>query len=422
MIYTSKRRKFKDFVKTRNWSYYFIFLVLFVTIIACVFIGISKSDKNKTTEPTEEVTIADSNTESNTVVDTSEKGKFKICINIGNYQVSVYDWNDSKDEYNATAIKYMPAAVNIKLTEGTYSFVKEDLNKSNWFTTNSGEIYRYYTAFSDEIIFHTARYKEHNDKNSLDVISYNNIGQSMNAPGITLLCSDAKWIYENCSYSSEVYVYNDPDEAINENITPIIPVPDGLTWDPTDTSSGSTFCQNKVGTIKCIYDYVNINYNGNVDFVKTFVKAYDEYGNDISSYVFTTLTGTFDTVESLEMTFYVADIYGNIISDSIIVNVVPTEEASESDTESENETEEESASETETTKSSEEITVAPTEENTTAANAEIPTEVVTEPTTELSTEAPTEATTEDITEPTTEGETNEATETTSIDSTEDSIS
>ncbi len=421
MIYTSKRRKFKDFVKTRNWSYYLIFLVLFATIIACVFIGISKSDKKPSTEPATETTVAD-NTESNVIADTTEKGKYQIGINIANYQISIYEWDDNKNEFKTNAIKYMPAAINIKLTEGTYSFGKDDLEKSNWFTTSSGEIYRYYTAFSDEIIFHTSRYKEHNNKNSLDVISYNNIGKSMNAPGITLLCSDAKWIYENCSYSSEVYVYNDPDEAINENITPIIPIPDGLTWDPTDISSGSTFCQNKVGSIKCIYDSVNINHNGNVDFVKTFVKAYDEYGNDISSYVFTNLTGTFDTVESLEMTFYVADIYGNVISDSIIVNVVPTEDESESDTESENETEDKSASETETTKSSEEFTVAPTEENTTAANAEIPTEVVTEPTTEPSTEAPTEATTEDITEPTMEAETDEATETTSIDSTEDSIS
>ena len=333
MIYTSKRRKFKDFLKTRNWSYYFIFLVLFATVITCVFIGISKSNKNKqSNETTTELSSSDITTAP--IKDNqSAKGRYKIAINLSNHQISIYEWNQSKKEYATEAIKYMPAAINIKLVEGNYFFDEDKFDKANWYTTNSGNIYRYYTEFSDDITFHTARYQEHNNKNSLDVVSYNTIGETVNTTGITLLCTDAKWIYENCSYSSEIYIYNEPSEPINENITVKLTIPNGLTWDPTDTSNGSTFCQTKVSDIHCIYDFVNITQFGNVDFVKTFVKATDEVGNDISSYVFTDISGTFDTVESLEMTFYVADIYGNVISDTILVNVVPNEPVTEPVTE-----------------------------------------------------------------------------------------
>ena len=392
MIYTSKRRKFKDFLKTRNWSYYFIFIVLFATVMTCVFIGISKSDHNKTDNPTTEPSIADNDTTTDEATPNA-KGNYKICINLGNYQISIYEWDQTLSEYGSSPVKCMPAGINIKLAEGEYSFTDADITKSNWYTTNSGDIYRYYTAFSDEFIFHTARYQEHNNKNSLDVVSYNTIGKTVNTSGITLLCSDAKWIYENCSSSSIVFVYNTPDEPISEFITQIIPIPDGLTWDPSDNSNGSTFCPTKVATIKCVYDFVNITQHGNVDFVKNFVKATDEYGNDISSYVFTNLKGTFDEVESIEMNFYVADLYGNVITDSIIVNVIPNEQ--------ETDAEEESTSQNETTETStDKPTVAPTEPQTEASTQEpettpeAPTEPVTEPVTEPPTENPAEVPTD----------------------------
>lgn len=370
MIYTSKRRKFKDFLKTRNWSYYFIFLVLFATVITCVFIGINKANKSKQNNETTAEFASSDITTTPTKDNMTTKGRYKIAINLSNHQISIYEWNQSKKDYSSDAIKYMTAGVNIKLVEGSYFFDEENFDKSNWYTTSSGDIYRYYTEFSDDFTFHTARYQEHNNKNSLDVVSYNTIGETVNSSGITLLCSDAKWIYENCSYSSEIFIYSDAAEPINENITVKLAVPNGLSWDPTDTSNGSTFCQTKVSDIHCVYDFVNITQFGNVDFVKNFVKATDELGNDISSYVFTDISGTFDTVESMEMTFYVADIYGNVISDTILVNVVPNEQESESES---------------------------VEEETT----EVSNEPVTEPTTEPTTEPLTEPTTaEPVTEPT----------------------
>ena len=384
MIYTSKRRKLKDFVKTRNWSYYFIFLVLFATVIACIFIGIKKAEKNKNSENSTSVADNESISQDIETQPINSKGRFKININLANCQISVYEWNSSKKEFSETAIKYMPAGINNTLTEGTYSFKEQDFQKNNWYTSNDGNIYRYYTGFSDTISFHTALYEEHNNKNSLNVNSYNTIGTLQESSGITLLCSDAKWIYENCSYSSEIHIYSDESEAISSNITTIIPVPDGLTWDPSDKSYGSTFSSNKVATIHCVYDFVNINQHANVDFVKTFVKATDEYGNDISSYVFSSLKGTFDTIESLEMTFYVADIYGNVISDSIIVNVVPREDETEAEPDSSTDSE---ITETETESSP---------ENTT----EIDTGTATEPVTDPSAEATTEASTESVTDAT----------------------
>ena len=395
MIYTSKRRKFKDFLKTRNWSYYFIFLVLFATIMTCVFIGISKADKNKTDNPTTAPGVTDNNVTTDEDAKPIAKGNYKICVNLGNYQISIYEWDPTTSEYGKNPIKCMPAGININLPKGEHSFKEDEVSKSNWYTTNSGDIFRYYTIFSDDIVFHTARYQEHNNKNSLDVISYNSIGKTVYSDGITLLCSDAKWIYENCSASSIVYIYDDPDEAISETITQIMSIPNGLTWDPSDTSNGSTFCPTKVATIKCVYDYVNINQHANVDFVKTFVKATDEYGNDISSYVFTDISGKFDEIESLEMNFYVADLYGNVITDSIIVHVVPTENESETP-------EDESASdEASSEEATEPSTDASKEENTTG-NTEKPTEPPTEPPTEAETVAPTEPETEPNTEPETE--------------------
>ena len=119
MIYTSKRRKLKDFVKTRNWSYYFIFLVLFATVIACIFIGIKKAEKNKNSENSTSVADNESISQDIETQPINSKGRFKININLANCQISVYEWNSSKKEFSETAIKYMPAGINNTLTEGT---------------------------------------------------------------------------------------------------------------------------------------------------------------------------------------------------------------------------------------------------------------------------------------------------------------
>ena len=85
MIYTSKRRKFKDFLKTRNWSYYFIFLVLFATVITCVFIGINKANKSKQNNETTAEFASSDITTTPTKDNMTTKGRFKIAINLSNH-------------------------------------------------------------------------------------------------------------------------------------------------------------------------------------------------------------------------------------------------------------------------------------------------------------------------------------------------
>ena len=340
MVYTSKRRKFKDFVRTNNWRYYLIFLLIFTTLVVSVVI-INRKNLNEKNNPTNNTTdipsnsIQDNKDNSNVNV----RGRYKLSINIAINQISVYEWDNSTKSYKTEACKYMPVAPDKNVEAGDYTFTSDSMTKETWYTSSNGKHYRYTTVFNDNISFHSAEFSKKNDKNSLLKDSYNCIGTSKSSEGFLLLCTDAKWIYENCSYASEVTIYSDDSESVSTQITKVIELAPGLSWDPTDNSSSSPYCPTAIKEFKCIYDNITVNPGTDIANLFKYVKAIDSDDKNINSYIYTNTSGKLDEIKSYSITFYIADIFGNVFSDELIVEVVepepPTEDVSEGENESE---------------------------------------------------------------------------------------
>ena len=334
MIYTSKRRKFKDFVRTNNWRYYLIFLLIFATLVASVVI-ITKKKQDEKNNPTNNTTDISSNTTADNTVDNDNnvRGRYKLNINTAINQISIYEWDNSTRSYKTEACRYMLVAPDKDVAAGDYSFSSDSLLKETWFTTAEGKHYRYTTNFSDEISFHSAEFSSYNDKDSLVADSYNCIGSTDSSDGFLLLCSDAKWIYENCSYASEITIYSDDTESVSDEITNVISLAPGLSWDPTDTSKSSPYCPTTIKELKCLYNNVTVNPGIDVATLFKYIKAIDCDDKNINSYIYTNTSGKLNEIKSYSITFYIADIFGNVLSNELIVEVVepepPTEDESE---------------------------------------------------------------------------------------------
>ena len=338
MVYTSKRRKFRDFVKTKNWRYYLLFLIIFVTLIVSVII-ISGKNKTEDNNPTVNTTFNSNETPStNTNEDNSlVRGKFKLCINTAIQQLTIYAWNDSSNNYEKSPLKIFPVSSDSDIKEGQYSFGPNEIIKDIWFTSSEGKNYRYITQFGSEIEFHSAEFSKYNDKNSLIVDSYNLIGKTSSKNGFILLCSDAKWIYENCSYASEIYIYSDDKEIISKDISPIIPIAQGLFWDPSDTGKASPYCLTGISSLKCKTSEITIEPTSDLSILFNYVYAKDENNTNISDKIYTTFKGDLTTEGIYSVNFYIADIFGKVLQENLIVKVVipepPTEENTEDTTE-----------------------------------------------------------------------------------------
>lgn len=329
MIYTSKRRKFKDFVRTHNWKYYFLFLILFVTIVVTVVILSNKDIKEpqNVDETTPVVSESDSaNTEEPTVV---VKGRYRISVNIANNIVSIYKWDESASDFSATPVKRIPSSTDISLKEGKYTFSKGDVAKNVWYTYDNGDCVRYYSCFGD-ISFHSSLYGTEGDRNSLIVENYNLISKDLHSDeGIILLCSDAKWIYENCSYASEIVIVNDNTEMVRGEFDSIMSVPEGITWEPTDISENSPYCPTQIGYFNCVYEQFQTIVGAGITVLSPYIKATDVNGNDITSYVYTDFPDRFTEAGVFKVEFAIADIYGTVEKDFFMVTVIDTNNSAE---------------------------------------------------------------------------------------------
>lgn len=335
MVYTSKRRKFKDFVRTNNWRYYLIFLLIFATLVTTVVI-ITRKNRNESNNPTNNTTDIPSNdvTDNDDNNNTHIRGRYKLCINTAIYQISVYEWDNNTNSYKTEVHKYMPVSPDIDIEAGEYTFNSDTMTKETWYTTANGKHYRYTTNFNDAISFHSAEYSEYNDKNSLVKDSYSNIGTAKSSDGFQLLCVDAKWIYENCSYASEITVYSDESEPVSSQITKVIELAPGLSWDPTDISSSSPYCNTTLKELKCLHDNVTVNPGTDIANLFKYVKAIDVDDKNINNYIYTTTNGKLEDIKEYTIRFYIADIFGNVLFDDLIVEVVEPELPSEDESES----------------------------------------------------------------------------------------
>lgn len=319
MVYISKKRGIKDFFKTRNMKYYIAFMILFLAVIATIII-VSKRirpDGRSDAAPTD----TESDTESYNEPVTSARGMYRITINLATHMVTAYAYDETKGEYSNEPGRYMIAGIGA-ITEGSYQ--TSDGIKMTWFESDDG-YYRYYSNYGNGIEFHSALYNTSNDKNSLNASDFNTIGTDTDTPGITLQLADAKWIYENCSYQSEFVIYSDSDEDVNYEFLKKTDIPEGITWDPTDTTDdNSVWCPTEVKLLECD-SQIEVDTGDGINDIFKHVNARDKDDTSVISYVYITGKYNLDKAGEYKITLNLVDTSGNHLTKQITLIVRESE-------------------------------------------------------------------------------------------------
>ena len=91
------------------------------------------------------------------------------------------------------------------------------------------------TQISGNYLFHSVPNWTYNNFD-LEVEEYNLLGQTRSMGCIRLTCKDAKWIYDNCSLGTEVFI-SGIEESGPLSKPSSIQIPSWHTWDPTDPTA-----------------------------------------------------------------------------------------------------------------------------------------------------------------------------------------
>lgn len=397
MIYSSKRNKFKNFIKTRNMKYYVAFLALLAAVIVMVIV-ISHNNRQPEDAPSgaEELSVTDTDYEtSETEAPITAVGKYKLRVNLSTHMVSIHEWSSAASAFDEKPFKFMICSVNGDIKAGEYPGISDN-SRELWHSEND-LFYRYHVRFNDNISFHSAAYEKRNDAGSILPESYEKLNFGNSEYGITLLLADAKWIYENCSGESVIELYDGTDEVPDEaSYNRYISLPEGVRWDPTDTASDSLWCRTRIKSLTSP-DILSLKINTPAEFMMSFAKALDENDSDVSACIY--ITGTYDNSKPglYAVTYNLIDIYGNHLTKNVYVTI------------EEPETETQSVQETTaliSTSSSAEVTSAPIQNETkqenkpseTSADSTTPPALPTQKTEEAVSTSPSDVTVEDDTE------------------------
>ena len=322
MVYISKKRGIKDFFKTRNMKYYIAFMISFLAVIATIIIVSKKIRPDSKSDAAQ--TDTESETESYNEPVTSARGMYRININLATHMITAYAYDESEGDYSKEPGRYMIAGIG-SMTEGSYQ--ASNGIKMTWFESEGG-YYRYYSNYGNDIAFHSALYNTSNDKNSLNASDFNTIGNDTDTPGITLQLADAKWIYENCSYQSEFVIYSDPDENVDYEYLKKTDIPDGITWDPTDTTDdNSVWCPTEIKLLESDSE-IEVKVGDSINDIFKHVNARDKDNASVISYVYITGTYDLDKAGEYEITLNLADTSGNHLTKQITL-IVQESESSE---------------------------------------------------------------------------------------------
>lgn len=147
---------------------------------------------------------------------------------------------DENGQYTVP-VKLMPASVSPEnaLENGLY-FTNDS---QRWLSMETESLYtQYATRIQDEVHFHSVPYlKAKPDSMSLE--DYKKLG-SAGGDGVTLLCADARWIYNHCRANTPVFVTDGEEySAYRESVSIPEIVKKNKGWDPTDDYARNPYYQ-----------------------------------------------------------------------------------------------------------------------------------------------------------------------------------
>ena len=165
------------------------------------------------------------------------QSSYYVTVNHATETVMIYAQETPGGPYNipVRAMVCSSARAGYDNIEGTYPIRRG----SRWGVLgNDGAwVYGQYTCqISGNYLFHSCWYHENGNPDSLSVSQYNRLGQPTSHGCIRLCVADARWIYENCAGTSNVYLFtsNEPAPFDRPQPQPAIQIRGDYGHDPTD--------------------------------------------------------------------------------------------------------------------------------------------------------------------------------------------
>ena len=158
---------------------------------------------------------------------------YKVKINRVENFVMIYGINDNGHYKIPYRCFVCSSAKNIKSTLlGDYRLN----DRYRWHTMVDGSYAQYAIRFYDKLMLHSVPYFRQAPE-TLETKEYNKLGHFASLGCIRMRVSDIKWIYDNCTYGTEIKIYDKKGEKPPipyEEPTKLNPKDPKSCWDPTD--------------------------------------------------------------------------------------------------------------------------------------------------------------------------------------------
>lgn len=200
------------------------------------------------------------------------------CIKVNKKQNVVTIYSLGEDGYYNVPVKAMICSVG---ETGNTPEGKFELGGREEWLALEGDVYgQYATVITGSFLFHSVPYFTE-DKGDLEIEEYNKLGTSVSAGCVRLSVIDAKWIYDNCSETTLVEIFeSDYIGPLGKPVAAIISSGGAVgNWDPTDPDRDNPYMSN-IPVILGAYDREVERYS---DFdVTSGVVALDSTGKEVT--------------------------------------------------------------------------------------------------------------------------------------------
>ena len=160
-----------------------------------------------------------------------KKNKYYIKVNYGAQVVNIYTY-DEKGKYTVPVKAFICSTGIETPTSGVYKVPA----KIKW-CYMYGDVYaQYCTQIVGNILFHSVPYLQRSN-DTLEYWAYDKLGTKDSLGCVRLTAIDAKWIFDNIPYGTQVEFYSDsnPGPLGKPTAKKISNAPENLRkWDPTD--------------------------------------------------------------------------------------------------------------------------------------------------------------------------------------------
>ncbi len=109
-------------------------------------------------------------------------------------------------------------------------------DRYRWHSMVDGSYAQYAIRFYDKLMLHSVPYFKQSP-DTLETKEYNKLGSSASLGCVRMCVSDIKWIYDNCTYGTEIKIYDKKGEKPPipyTQPTKLNPKDKKSSWDPTD--------------------------------------------------------------------------------------------------------------------------------------------------------------------------------------------